>query len=101
LRSRLELEDATFRKSIFHSTPIPGVYLVSRLLDLRYFSLINLFLLFKGDEMATTETIAQPKQTADWSQPAAMAIPKEGYFTPQNGRYGPTYPRTSPVTASP
>jgi hypothetical protein len=23
-----------------------------------------------------------------------MAIPKEGYFTVQNGRYGPTYPRT-------
>jgi hypothetical protein len=43
--------------------------------------------------MATTETIADAKQT-DWSQPAAMAIPKEGYFTVQNGRYGPIYPRT-------
>jgi hypothetical protein len=43
--------------------------------------------------MATTETIAPAKQT-DWSKPAAMAIPKEGYFTPQDGRYGPTYPRT-------
>ena len=43
--------------------------------------------------MATTETIAPAKQT-DWSKPAAMAIPKEGYFTLQNGRYGPTYPRT-------
>src|SRR3954452_8114521 len=27
----------------------------------------------------------------DWSAPKAMAIPKEGYFTPQQGRYGATY----------
>jgi hypothetical protein len=43
--------------------------------------------------MATAEAIAPAKET-DWSKPAAMAIPKEGYFTVQNGRYGPTYPRT-------
>ena len=43
--------------------------------------------------MATAEAIA-PAQETDWSKPAAMAIPKEGYFTVQNGRYGPTYPRT-------
>jgi hypothetical protein len=43
--------------------------------------------------MATTETIVPAKQT-DWSKPAAVAIPKEGYFNLQNGRYGPTYPRT-------
>src|SRR5687768_5688250 len=30
----------------------------------------------------------------DWSKPKARAIPKEGYFTLQAGRYGPTYPRT-------
>ena len=30
----------------------------------------------------------------DWSKPKARAIPKEGYFTLQQGRYGPTYPRT-------
>ena len=30
----------------------------------------------------------------DWSTPKAIAIPKEGYFTLQQGRYGPTYPRT-------
>jgi hypothetical protein len=30
----------------------------------------------------------------DWTKPKAIAIPKEGYFTPQQGRYGPTYPRT-------
>jgi len=43
--------------------------------------------------MATAEAIAPAKET-DWSKPAAMAIPKEGYFTAQNGRYGPIYPRT-------
>jgi hypothetical protein len=43
--------------------------------------------------MATAEAIA-PAQEPDWSKPAAMAIPKEGYFTVQNGRYGPIYPRT-------
>jgi hypothetical protein len=30
----------------------------------------------------------------DSSKPAAMAIPKEGYFEPQDGRYGQIYPRT-------
>jgi hypothetical protein len=30
----------------------------------------------------------------DWSKPAAMAIPKEGYFELEQGRYGPVYPRT-------
>src|SRR5437763_14187172 len=30
----------------------------------------------------------------DWTKPAAVAIPKEGYFTLEQGRYGPTYPRT-------
>jgi hypothetical protein len=44
--------------------------------------------------MATAEAIAPPKQSSDSSQPAAMAIPKEGYFELQNGRYGPIYPRT-------
>ena len=34
--------------------------------------------------------MAQP----DWSQPAAMAIPKEGYFELEQGRFGPVYPRT-------
>src|SRR4030095_2566941 len=34
-----------------------------------------------------------PKQN-DWSKPAAMAIPKEGYFKLEQGRYGPLYPRT-------
>ncbi|MGC1422115.1 MAG: hypothetical protein WA354_18065 [Terracidiphilus sp.] len=30
----------------------------------------------------------------DWTKPAAMAIPKEGYFELTPGRYGPTYPRS-------
>ena len=30
----------------------------------------------------------------DWTNPAAMAIPKEGYFELQQGRYGPIYPQT-------
>ena len=30
----------------------------------------------------------------DWSKPAAMAIPKEGYFKLEQGRYGPIYPQT-------
>jgi len=30
----------------------------------------------------------------DWSSPAAMAIPKEGYFKKEDGRYGPLYPKT-------
>ncbi|MCV7230471.1 hypothetical protein [Mycolicibacterium komossense] len=29
-----------------------------------------------------------------WSKPAAMALPREGYFEPKRGRYGPIYPRT-------
>ncbi|WP_433755092.1 hypothetical protein [Nocardia sp. CA-135398] len=30
----------------------------------------------------------------DWSKPAAMAIPAEGYFELKRGRYGPIYPQT-------
>jgi hypothetical protein len=32
--------------------------------------------------------------TPDWTKPAAMAIPKEGYFKVEQGRYGPIFPRT-------
>ncbi|WP_228002233.1 hypothetical protein [Nocardia australiensis] len=35
-----------------------------------------------------------PATSHDWSKPAAMTIPKEGYFELVRGRYGPTYPRT-------
>jgi hypothetical protein len=30
----------------------------------------------------------------DWTKPAAMAIPKEGFFKKEDGRYGPIFPRT-------
>jgi hypothetical protein len=30
----------------------------------------------------------------DWTRPAALAIPKDGYFERQDGRYGAVYPRT-------
>ena len=31
----------------------------------------------------------------DWTKPAAMAIPKGGYFgKPEQGRYGPIFPKT-------
>jgi hypothetical protein len=30
----------------------------------------------------------------DWTRPAAMAIPKEGYFKVEQGRYGPVFPKT-------
>ena len=30
----------------------------------------------------------------DWSKPAAIALPKEGYFKLEKGRYGPVFPRT-------
>jgi hypothetical protein len=32
--------------------------------------------------------------TGDWTRPAAMAIPKEGYFKLEQGRYGPVFPKT-------
>ena len=38
--------------------------------------------------------MSNASKSNDWTTPAAMAIPKEGYFTLEQGRYGPTYPRT-------
>src|SRR5213082_954943 len=46
----------------------------------------------KGTFMATPGP-ARPK-VSDWTKPAAMAIPKEGYFTLEQGRYGPIFPKT-------
>ena len=31
---------------------------------------------------------------ADWTNPAAMAIPKDGFFKLEQGRYGPIFPKT-------
>jgi len=35
-----------------------------------------------------------PASDHDWNKPAAVAIPAEGYFELERGRYGPVYPRT-------
>jgi hypothetical protein len=45
--------------------------------------------------MATAAT-ATPStlKERDWTKPSAIAIPREGYFTPKQGRYGPIYPQT-------
>lgn len=40
-----------------------------------------------------TEGSATPRES-DWTKPAAMAIPKEGYFKLEQGRYGPIFPKT-------
>jgi hypothetical protein len=50
------------------------------------------------DRMAQLTTTGQNVETAPtspgWTKPAAMAIPKEGYFKLEQGRYGPVFPRT-------
>jgi hypothetical protein len=38
--------------------------------------------------------MSQSSRLQDWTKPAAMAIPKEGFFEPERGRYGPIFPRT-------
>jgi hypothetical protein len=40
-----------------------------------------------------TQAIAGPKE-GDWTKPAAMAIPKQGCFKLEQGRYGPILPKT-------
>ena len=53
-----------------------------------------------ADEIQMAQlTAASPPQAAvtsmrDWTKPAAMAIPKEGYFKLEQGRYGPVFPKT-------
>jgi len=39
------------------------------------------------------QEVETPKET-DWAKPQAMAIPKEGYFKVEQGRYGALFPRT-------
>jgi hypothetical protein len=54
----------------------------------------------KSDEaqvaQLTTGQNVQPTATGtpDWTKPAAIAIPKEGYFKLEQGRYGPVFPKT-------
>jgi hypothetical protein len=40
--------------------------------------------------------VADTTRKEDWTKPAALAIPKEGYFKDQveQGRYGPIFPKT-------
>ena len=40
------------------------------------------------------EQLAARAKAGDWTKPATMAIPKEGYFKPEQGRYGPIFPKT-------
>jgi hypothetical protein len=41
-----------------------------------------------------TQAVAKTTQAKDWTQPQAMAIPKEGYFELEQGKYGPVFPGT-------
>jgi hypothetical protein len=53
------------------------------------------FVLTTSDTTETgTAATSPPARPRDWTQPAAMAIPKEGYFKYEQGRYGPIFPRT-------
>jgi len=40
------------------------------------------------------ENLMAAAKASDWTKPAAMAIPKEGYFKLEQGRYGPLFPKT-------
>ncbi len=46
----------------------------------------------KVSDVMVLSTATSPEDI--WTTPQAMAIPKEGYFTQERGRYGPTFPRT-------
>jgi hypothetical protein len=43
--------------------------------------------------MADTST-TNGSTHADWTKPAAIALPQEGYFEFEQGRYGPVFPKT-------
>ena len=47
-----------------------------------------------ADSTTTTTGAAAATQQADWTKPAALALPKEGYFAFEQGRYGPVFPKT-------
>jgi hypothetical protein len=50
--------------------------------------------MFQGKETNMKPKADQPQKQKDWTKPAALAIPKEGYFKLEKGRYGPIYPKT-------
>jgi hypothetical protein len=43
---------------------------------------------------ADNDVLPKPANTNDWTKPAAMALPKEGYFKLEQGRFGPIFPKT-------
>ena len=45
-------------------------------------------------DVGTTAQLMSRAKAGDWTKPAAMAIPKEGYFQLEQGRYGPVFPKT-------
>ena len=50
----------------------------------------------EGTYRGRTKAMSSESKTQDWSKPAAMAIPKGGYFQDkvEQGRYGPIFPKT-------
>ena len=46
--------------------------------------------------------MSDTSRQGDWTKPAAMAIPKGGFFKDEvkQGRYGPIFPKLRPATAS-
>src|SRR3954453_7395297 len=46
-----------------------------------------------SNDESREHTTATPRE-GDWTKPQAMAIPKEGYFSPEQGRYGTIFPKT-------
>jgi hypothetical protein len=49
---------------------------------------------FKMAQLTAANPQPRATSTGDWTKPAAMAIPKEGYFKLEQGRYGPLFPKT-------
>jgi hypothetical protein len=47
-----------------------------------------------ADTAKPVETEVEVPTESDWKTPRAMAIPEEGYFKVEKGRYGAIYPRT-------
>jgi hypothetical protein len=45
-------------------------------------------------QLTSASPLPATTSTSDWAKPAAMAIPKEGYFKLEQGRYGPVFPKT-------
>ena len=43
---------------------------------------------------SANEPTKPAETTPDWTKPTAMALPKEGYFKLEQGRYGPIFPKT-------